>query len=152
MRHFDAKFPAWLLAALGIPFGACLLSAIWTLLYISPQYALLPGAMLLLLLIVIRLLTYPMGYRIDPDDLVISSGIYRMRIKLKRIEKVGPAKSLLPTSAPLSFDRLRLEYRSSTANRSLTLYPADADAFLQALSAADPGLTRAIGGVYRVTA
>ncbi|NKB71910.1 MAG: hypothetical protein GKR89_32950 [Candidatus Latescibacteria bacterium] len=152
MRQFDAKLPAWMLVFIAVPVSVCLFSAVWALLQAPAQYALLPVAVLVLYLIVIRLLTYPLGYRIAAAELVICSGVYRNRVNLRRIVHVGPAKSLLPSAAPLSFDRLRLEYRGSGKNRALTLYPTDADAFLQALAAADPGLTRAIGGVYRVTA
>lgn len=87
-------------------------------------------------LVVYRLVVFPINYELSPDTLKIRSGIIRTAIPYQEIRRVRASSSWLSAPA-LSLDRIEITYGAA---RKTFVSPRDRTAFLRDLSARAPGL------------
>lgn len=130
--EYPSAVDAWVVVLLAGTLGVCLFAA-----YAMIRSGSVVGSVSLLLLLVgVGLILMPVRYTIAPDELVIRSGVWKIRIPLRTIRRAYPSSSLLASPA-LSLERLAIEYGSGPQPRS-TMYmsPAGRDAFLDDLAAA----------------
>jgi hypothetical protein len=89
---------------------------------------------------------YSTDYTLTRHELIIRSGPFRWTIPLNSIEEVFPTHN--PLSSPAcSLDRLHIRYRGSRGG--IMISPRDKTAFLQDLTAREPGLRREGNSVWR---
>jgi len=88
---------------------------------------------------VVLVTTFPLNYEIAGGELSARSGVLRWRVPLASIQEVAPSRN--PASAPTwSLDRLRIDYLTGGAERTLYVSPEDKAAFMRDLADAAPGL------------
>jgi hypothetical protein len=84
----------------------------------------------------------PVRYHITGRELVVRSGVWKIRVPLRSILRVAPSPSVLSNPA-LSRDRLAVQYQKSRFSRpEILISPVRQDGFLRELGAAaglEPG-------------
>lgn len=148
--RYRSKVDAWLVVVLGLPFVGVPLIGIS--LVIKGGETLGPGLAMLGTWLVVAILggvlSYPIEYVVDATVLRIRSGVLRTDIPIASITSVRPTHN--PLSAPaLSLDRLAIAYAKGGQPRLGLVSPKDKTAFLQELSARDPGLRLEGDGLVR---
>lgn len=128
-RAYPSKVDAWIAIVLGLgPVFATFGGAVTVLAGQSPWIAIAPIAVFVL---VYGGLVFPMNYTITADELVVRSGLVRIRIPLAEIVEVSPTRN--PLSSPaLSLDRLRVRSEA----RTIMISPRERSAFLTELAVA----------------
>lgn len=135
--EYRSAVDTWVAVVLTGTLSVCLFAAYRMVLADSVAGA----ASLLLFVAGLGLILMPVRYAIAGADLVIRSGVWKLRIPLRTIRRVHPSSSLLASPA-LSMRRLAIEHRSGPHSRpTIYISPADRDGFLDDLAEA-AGLER----------
>lgn len=101
--------------------------------------ALIAWAVLAGVLVLYAAVVWPVEYVLERDALVIRFGIVRSRVPYRSIRSVRPSRSLLASPA-LSLNRLAID---TGAALPVTISPADASGFLDAIAGRVPHVVRA---------
>lgn len=134
---YRSAVDAWIAVLLVATLGICLFTA-----YGMLRAGSVLGAVAVLLFVLgVGSLVMPVRYTIAPDELVIRSGLLKVRIPLRTIRRVYPSSSLLASPA-LSINRLAIEYRAGAHSRpTVYISPSGREHFLETLAEA-AGLER----------
>ena len=76
-------------------------------------------------------------YRIDGEELLVRSGLFRWRVPIGSIRAIAPTRDVMSGPA-LSLDRLRIRYRGKREEKELLVSPLDKDGFVAALRERNP--------------
>ncbi len=132
---YRSRVDTWLGVALVLSFAVGIFGAI-QLVGAESAGDRLMGVVTLLILGAVGSLVVPVRYRITDRDLVIRSGVRRLRVPLDSIERVTPSRSVLASPA-LSLDRLAVRYRTGRfAAPEIHISPDRRERFLAQLAAA----------------
>jgi len=102
-----------------------------------PQQAVVAIVILLLVLLALLSTFTSTYYRIEGDELLIRSGLFRWRVPIEAIESIEPTRD--PWSSPaLSLDRLRIHYRKNGGGSDILISPDDKEGFIAAVRAVNP--------------
>lgn len=100
----------------------------------------------------------PVRYTLEPDVLVVRSGVIRLRIKLDRLQRAAVhhgvrdlRRSLTALSLGLSLNGVLLEYGHARRPQRLFIAPSNRRAFFEALAARDEALQDTPEGVERIS-
>lgn len=122
---FPSKVDSWVAGVLVLSIIVNLV-AIGGVAIASKQYATISAA--LILPIFLRLVAWPIRYVFEGEELVIRSGLIKMRVPYRAIQSVEPTRS--PLSSPaFSLDRLAIKHERG----SVMVSPNDKPAFLSEL-------------------
>lgn len=122
---FPSKVDTWVAGVLVLSIIVNLV-AIGGVAIASKQYATISAA--LILPIFLRLVAWPIRYVFEGEELVIRSGLIKMRVPYRSIQSVEPTRS--PLSSPaFSLDRLAIKHERG----SVMVSPNDKPAFLSEL-------------------
>lgn len=137
-RHeYRSVVDGWIAVTLVGTLGICLFAAYRML----NSGSVVEAVVLLLVLAGVGSLLVPVRYTIAADELVIRSGVWKIRIALRTIRRVYPSGSLLASPA-LSMDRLAVEYGAGGHSRpTVYISPRGREQFLDVLAQA-AGLER----------
>jgi hypothetical protein len=144
MNRRDSTYPSrvdpWV-AVLLVLTAAVSLVAVWALLSAVDRIGIVVGGLTLAVLLGTALVVYPVSYTIGERELVIRSGVWRIRVPLDSIIRVQPSRTLLASPA-LSLDRLAIEYHTDRFSRpTVYISPVRRDEFADRLADA-AGLQR----------
>lgn len=78
-------------------------------------------------------------YRIEAEQLVITSMFLTWKIPLSAIQKISPSNNSVSSPA-LSLDRLRIDYQKQGKAKFILISPKDKQAFTQALQQAQQSI------------
>ena len=78
-------------------------------------------------------------YRIEAEQLVITSMFLTWKIPLSTIQKISPSNNSVSSPA-LSLDRLRIDYQKQGKAKFILISPKDKQAFTQALQQAQQSI------------
>lgn len=79
-------------------------------------------------------------YRIEAEQLVITSMFLTWKIPLSAIQKISPSNNSVSSPA-LSLDRLRIDYQKQGKAKFILISPKDKQAFTQALQQAQQSIS-----------
>lgn len=125
---FRTRIDAWLVILVGIAIASCFVQA-WSLSNVSPGGSIAAGAIGILSLAIVLVLTVPCRYTLEGDHLLIQCGVIKRSIPYAQIHGIEASSS--PLSAPaLSLRRVKIVY-----GRSFQLVsPQERGRFIEELS------------------
>jgi hypothetical protein len=140
MQKFRSKKDWWILGFI-IAMTGLLLQLLLTM-YAKGSMAQYPVHTLIYVL-TIAVLWWPVWstqYRIDAEQLVVSSMFLTWKIPLSTIQKISPSSNSVSSPA-LSLDRLRIDYQKQGKAKFILISPKDKQAFTQALQQAQQSIS-----------
>lgn len=140
MQKFRSKKDWWILGFV-IAMTGLLLQLLLTM-YAKGSMAQYPVHTLIYVL-TIAVLWWPVWstqYRIDAEQLVVSSMFLTWKIPLSAIQKISPSNNSVSSPA-LSLDRLRIDYQKQGKAKFILISPKDKQAFTQALQQAQQSIS-----------
>lgn len=140
MQKFRSKKDWWILGFI-IAMTGLLLQLLLTM-YAKGSMAQYPVHTLIYVL-TIAVLWWPVWstqYRIDAEQLVVSSMFLTWKIPLSTIQKISPSNNSVSSPA-LSLDRLRIDYQKEGKAKFILISPKDKQAFTQALQQAQQSIS-----------
>lgn len=140
MRKFRSKKDWWILGFI-IAMTGLLLQLLLTM-YAKGSMAQYPVHTLIYVL-TIAVLWWPVWstqYRIEAEQLVVSSMFLTWKIPLSTIQKISPSNNSVSSPA-LSLDRLRIDYQKEGKAKFILISPKDKQAFTQALQQAQQSIS-----------
>lgn len=140
MQKFRSKKDWWILGFV-IAMTGLLLQLLLTM-YAKGSMAQYPVHTLIYVL-TIAVLWWPVWstqYRIDAEQLVVSSMFLTWKIPLSAIQKISPSNNSVSSPA-LSLDRLRIDYQKEGKAKFILISPKDKQAFTQALQQAQQSIS-----------
>jgi hypothetical protein len=140
MQKFRSKKDWWILGFI-IAMTGLLLQLLLTM-YAKGSMAQYP-VHTLIYVFTIAVLWWPVWstqYRIDAEQLVVSSMFLTWKIPLSTIQKISPSNNSVSSPA-LSLDRLRIDYQKEGKAKFILISPKDKQAFTQALQQAQQSIS-----------
>ncbi|HEX5381677.1 MAG TPA: PH domain-containing protein [Acinetobacter sp.] len=140
MQKFRSKKDWWILGFI-IAMTGLLLQLLLTM-YAKGSMAQYPVHTLIYVL-TIAVLWWPVWstqYRIEAEQLVVSSMFLTWKIPLSTIQKISPSNNSVSSPA-LSLDRLRIDYQKEGKAKFILISPKDKQAFTQALQQAQQSIS-----------
>lgn len=140
MQKFRSKKDWWILGFV-IAMTGLLLQLLLTM-YAKGSMAQYPVHTLIYVL-TIAVLWWPVWstqYRIEEEQLVVSSMFLTWKIPLSTIQKISPSNNSVSSPA-LSLDRLRIDYQKQGKAKFILISPKDKQAFTQALQQAQQSIS-----------
>lgn len=140
MQKFRSKKDWWILGFI-IAMTGLLLQLLLTM-YAKGSMAQYPVHTLIYVL-TIAVLWWPVWstqYRIEAEQLVVSSMFLTWEIPLSTIQKISPSNNSVSSPA-LSLDRLRIDYQKEGKAKFILISPKDKQAFTQALQQAQQSIS-----------
>ena len=140
MQKFRSKKDWWILGFI-IAMTGLLLQLLLTM-YAKGSMAQYPVHTLTYVL-TIAVLWWPVWstqYRIEAEQLVITSLFLTWKIPLSAIQKISPSNNSIASPA-LSLDRLRIDYQKEDKAKFILISPKDKQAFTQALQQAQQSIS-----------
>lgn len=140
MQKFRSKKDWWILGFI-IAMTGLLLQLLLTM-YAKGSMAQYPVHTLIYVLTIV-VLWWPVWstqYRIDAEQLVVSSMFLTWKIPLSTIQKISPSNNSVSSPA-LSLDRLRIDYQKEGKAKFILISPKDKQAFTQALQQAQQSIS-----------
>lgn len=128
MKTYKTKIDAWLILMLAIPM--LLVAGLGIYLYPAfPEEALICGGSLLFSAALVAVIGLPCAYTLEPEQLLIRSGVIRYRIPYRAITGVEKSGSIWSGPA-WSLQRVKISYGD---RKFMLLSPQDREGFMAAL-------------------
>ncbi len=143
---YPSKVDVWVgaLIMISLAAGLCAAFALFRTESVGDRFV---AALTLLLLGGVGAIIFPVRYHITEQELLVQSGVWKIRVPLHSILRVVPSRSVLASPA-LSIDRLAVQYQKSRFSRpEILISPVRREEFLREIGAA-AGLEPGNGGAW----
>lgn len=128
MQQFPSKVDKWIIIILIFAPALSTAAAIGVTIAEGPA-GLFAFITPLFVLLLYRLVVWPIHYDVTEEDLIVHSGLTRRRVRLQEIRRITPSHNLLSSPA-LSIDRIRIDYGRHSF---ILLSPKDREGFAAAI-------------------
>jgi hypothetical protein len=145
---YKSKKDTWLIVVIMASMLVAVVAGANLILFAPAIWERAMGMVILFAILIPILLTAPVSYTIDRDNIHVRGGYKYWTIPIQNILAVRPSRLWIASPA-LSMDRLEIEYKDWEGTSLLLISPERTDQFLDELAGLDPELVLERGRLYR---